>query len=39
MSSERLFRFPKPEWLNSANIRNAGVYVSGALVSLARFAI
>ena len=28
----RLFRFPKPAWLNSANTRTAGVYFSGALV-------
>jgi hypothetical protein len=32
-TSERLFRFPRPEWLNSANIRSAGIYLSGALVS------
>lgn len=31
---DRLFRyrFPRPEWLNSANTRTAGVYTSGALV-------
>ena len=29
----RLFRFPKPAWLNSANTRTAGVYFAGALVS------
>lgn len=33
-SSHRLFRFPKPAWLNSANSRTAGVYLSGALVRL-----
>jgi len=33
MSGERLFRFPKPQWLNSANTRTAGVYGAGALVS------
>ena len=32
MSSHRLFRFPKPEWLNSPNTRTAGVYLAGALV-------
>lgn len=32
MSSNRLFRFPKPEWLNSPNTRTAGVYAAGALV-------
>lgn len=34
MSSNRLFRFQKPAWLNSANTRTAGVYLSGALFSL-----
>lgn len=34
VSSNRLFRFTKPEWLNNAAVRNAGVYTSGALVSL-----
>lgn len=33
MSSHRLFRFPKPQWINSANTRTAGVYFAGALVS------
>jgi len=37
MSSERLFRFPKPAWLNSANTRTAGVYAAGALFSLGFF--
>lgn len=32
MTSNRLFRFPKPEWLNSPNTRTAGVYAAGALV-------
>ena len=32
-SSHRLFRFPKPQWLNSPNTRTAGVYVAGAVVS------
>lgn len=31
--SHRLFRFPKPQWLNSANSRTAGVYLAGGLVS------
>jgi acyl-coenzyme A synthetase/AMP-(fatty) acid ligase len=30
--SNRLFRFPKPAWMNSANTRTAGVYMAGALV-------
>lgn len=33
MTSSRLFRFPKPEWVNSPNTRTAGVYLAGALVS------
>ncbi|KAK3169534.1 hypothetical protein OEA41_008918 [Lepraria neglecta] len=37
MSSSRLFRFPKPEWLNSPNTRTAGVYLAGALFSLGLF--
>jgi hypothetical protein len=32
MSAHRLFRFPKPAWLNNANTRTAGVYTAGALV-------
>ncbi|EGP90452.1 unnamed protein product [Zymoseptoria tritici ST99CH_1A5] len=41
MSGDRLFRlrFPKPEWMNSANTRNAGVYLSGALFSIALFVL
>jgi hypothetical protein len=35
-SNNRLFRFPKPAWLNSANTRTAGVYFAGALVSISR---
>jgi len=31
-TSQRLFRFSKPAWLNSATTRTAGVYLSGALV-------
>ncbi|MCJ1337043.1 hypothetical protein MMC09_002322 [Bachmanniomyces sp. S44760] len=34
MSSNRLFRFPKPAWLNTPNTRTAGVYLSGALFSI-----
>lgn len=34
MSSNKLFRFPKPEWLNTPNTRTAGVYLAGALVTL-----
>jgi hypothetical protein len=30
--SHRLFRFPKPAWMNNANTRTAGVYIAGALV-------
>ncbi|MCJ1406404.1 hypothetical protein MMC19_000469 [Ptychographa xylographoides] len=37
MSSHRLFRFPKPQWLNSPNTRTAGVYCAGALFSLGFF--
>ncbi|KAF9732101.1 hypothetical protein PMIN06_002653 [Paraphaeosphaeria minitans] len=37
MSSHRLFRFPKPAWLNNANTRTAGVYAAGALFSLGFF--
>lgn len=37
MSSHRLFRFPKPEWLNGPNTRTAGVYLAGALFSLGFF--
>jgi hypothetical protein len=32
MDSDRLFRFPKPQWMNSANTRTAGVYLAGGLV-------
>lgn len=31
-TSGRLWRFPKPEWLNSTSTRTAGVYLAGALV-------
>ena len=33
-SSGRLWRFPKPEWMNSTSTRTAGVYLAGALVRL-----
>jgi len=36
-TSHRLFRFPKPAWLNSGNTRTAGVYFAGALFSLGFF--
>ncbi|KAF3356469.1 hypothetical protein VdG1_03749 [Verticillium dahliae VDG1] len=35
MEEERLWKFRKPEWLNSAWSRNAGVYAAGGLFSLA----
>lgn len=35
VSENRLFRWSKPEWMNSSSIRGAGVYTSGALVSSA----
>lgn len=34
MEEERLWKFGKPAWLNSAWARNAGVYAAGALVRL-----
>ena len=37
MTSSRLFRFPKPEWINSPNTRTAGVYLAGCLVSLSPY--
>ncbi|KAK8200920.1 Vacuolar protein sorting-associated protein 68 [Zalaria obscura] len=39
MASHRLFRFPKPQWMNSANTRTAGVYFAGALFSIALFVL
>ncbi|KAL6707115.1 Vacuolar protein sorting-associated protein 68 [Coniothyrium glycines] len=33
-SENRLFRFPKPAWLTSANTRTGGVYLAGALFAL-----
>ncbi|KAK7456085.1 hypothetical protein Landi51_02329 [Colletotrichum acutatum] len=35
MEEERLWKFSKPEWLNSAWARNFGVYGAGALFSIA----
>ncbi|MCJ1312029.1 hypothetical protein MMC25_005703 [Agyrium rufum] len=37
MSSHRLFRFPKPQWMSSPNTRVAGVYLAGALFSIGFF--
>ncbi|KAK4889856.1 Vacuolar protein sorting-associated protein 68 [Elasticomyces elasticus] len=37
LSGNRLFKFPKPQWMNSANTRTAGVYLAGALFSIALF--
>ncbi|KAK7749449.1 Vacuolar protein sorting-associated protein 68 [Cytospora paraplurivora] len=39
MSDDRLWKFGKPEWLNSVYARNAGVYTSGALFSLAFYVL
>lgn len=30
--NNRLFVFSRPHWLNNANTRTAGIYLSGALV-------
>ncbi|KAG5951344.1 hypothetical protein E4U53_003305 [Claviceps sorghi] len=35
MEEDRLWKFRKPEWLNSVWARNAGIYASGALFSIA----
>jgi hypothetical protein len=35
MEDERLWKFSKPEWMNSIWARNIGVYSAGALFSLA----
>ncbi|EMR64867.1 hypothetical protein MGN70_002643 [Eutypa lata] len=35
MEEDRLWKFTRPEWLNSAWARSAGVYGAGALFSLA----
>jgi len=39
MSEERLWKFRRPEWLNNAAVRSAGVYTAGALFSLAFFVL
>ncbi|RFU32219.1 hypothetical protein B7463_g4104, partial [Scytalidium lignicola] len=39
MSEERLWKFKRPEWLNNAAVRSAGVYAAGALFSLAFFVL
>ncbi|CZT06043.1 probable VPS68 Protein involved in vacuolar protein sorting [Rhynchosporium graminicola] len=39
MSEERLWKFRKPEWMNSATARSSGVYAAGALFSLAFFVL
>jgi len=37
MDSQRLFRFRKPQWLNSASTRMASVYLSGAIFAISVF--
>ncbi|EPE29901.1 hypothetical protein GLAREA_01061 [Glarea lozoyensis ATCC 20868] len=39
MSEERLWKFRKPEWMNSSMARSAGVYAAGALFSLSFFTL
>ncbi|CAL3966039.1 hypothetical protein PZA11_002823 [Diplocarpon coronariae] len=39
MSEERLWKFRKPEWMNSATARSTGVYAAGALFSLSFFTL
>ncbi|KAI0157832.1 hypothetical protein GGR57DRAFT_461120 [Xylariaceae sp. FL1272] len=39
MEEERLWKFSRPEWLNSVWARNAGVYSAGALFSLAFYVL
>ncbi|KAH6840847.1 hypothetical protein B0I37DRAFT_357697 [Chaetomium sp. MPI-CAGE-AT-0009] len=39
MSEDRLWKFRRPEWLNSAWARNAGVYGAGGLFSLAFYTL
>lgn len=34
MEEDRLWKFRRPEWLNSVWVRNSGVYGAGALVRL-----
>jgi hypothetical protein len=37
MASHRLFRIPKPQWINNANLRTLAVYGAGALFSFGFF--
>ncbi|AEO56904.1 hypothetical protein MYCTH_78441 [Thermothelomyces thermophilus ATCC 42464] len=39
MSEDRLWKFRRPEWLNSVWARNAGVYAAGGLFSLAFYTL
>ncbi|KAH6652201.1 hypothetical protein BKA67DRAFT_573297 [Truncatella angustata] len=39
MEEDRLWKFSRPEWLNSAWVRNGGVYSAGALFSLAFYVL
>ncbi|AEO63405.1 b0f90162-4146-433c-854e-8405b01cafc8 [Thermothielavioides terrestris] len=39
MSEDRLWKFRRPEWLNSIWARNAGVYTAGGLFSLAFYVL
>ncbi|OAA61711.1 upf0220 domain containing protein [Niveomyces insectorum RCEF 264] len=39
LSDERLWKFRWPQWVNSAWARNAGVYASGGLFSLAFYVL
>lgn len=39
MEEERLWKFRKPEWLNSVWARNAGVYAAGGLFSAAFYTL
>ncbi|GAB1315008.1 Vacuolar protein sorting-associated protein 68 [Madurella fahalii] len=39
MSEERLWKFKRPEWMNSIWARNAGVYAAGGLFSLAFYVL
>ncbi|GAP89089.2 putative upf0220 domain protein [Rosellinia necatrix] len=39
MEEERLWKFGKPAWLNSAWARNAGIYAAGGLFSLAFYVL
>jgi len=39
MSEDRLWKFRRPEWLNSIWAHNAGVYSAGALFSLAFYVL